>query len=114
MIQATVGFIVYGVHKDGLRDPMGSPFIDEALIIEAKTELRKAGLQSSIGRVATGDQHAHGGALVVVHVSQRIHLRAGIEKETGNFQCVGWSLLLNALDTIGRDVMKQRGVMPPG
>ena len=45
MIQATVGFIVYGVHKDGLRDPMGSPFIDEALIIEAKTELRKAGLQ---------------------------------------------------------------------
>jgi L-fucose isomerase-like protein len=45
VIQATVGFIVYGVHKDGLRDPMGSPFIDEALIIEAKTELRKAGLQ---------------------------------------------------------------------
>jgi len=45
VIQATVGFIVYGVHKDGLRDPMGSPFIDEALIIEAKAELRKAGLQ---------------------------------------------------------------------
>lgn len=45
MIQATVGFIVYGVHKDGLLDPMGSPFIDEALIIEAKAELRKAGLQ---------------------------------------------------------------------
>ena len=45
MIQATVGFIVYGVHKDRLLDPMGSPFIDEALIIEAKAELRKAGLQ---------------------------------------------------------------------
>ena len=29
MIQPTVGFIVYGVHKDGLKDPMGTPFIDE-------------------------------------------------------------------------------------
>ena len=28
MIQATAGFIVYGVHKDGLKDPMGAPFID--------------------------------------------------------------------------------------
>ena len=28
MIQPTVGFIVYGVHKDGLKDPMGAPFID--------------------------------------------------------------------------------------
>ena len=27
-----VGFIVYGVHKDGLQDPMGQPFIDDALI----------------------------------------------------------------------------------
>jgi L-arabinose isomerase len=40
-----VGFIVYGVHKDGLQDPMGSPFIDEKLINQAKETLKKAGLQ---------------------------------------------------------------------
>jgi L-fucose isomerase-like protein len=45
MIQATVGFIVYGVHKDGLEDPMGTPFVDDALIAQAKAALTKAGLQ---------------------------------------------------------------------
>lgn len=45
MMQATVGFIVYGVHKDGLQDPMGTPFVDDALIAEAKDALTKAGLQ---------------------------------------------------------------------
>jgi len=40
-----VGFIVYGVHKDGLQDPMGSPFINEKLINQAKETLKKAGLQ---------------------------------------------------------------------
>jgi L-fucose isomerase-like protein len=45
VIQATVGFIVYGVHKDGLEDPMGNPFIDEGLLTEAKSALRRAGLQ---------------------------------------------------------------------
>ncbi|MGB0124567.1 MAG: hypothetical protein WBP63_14090, partial [Silvibacterium sp.] len=44
-MQATVGFVVYGVHKDGLQDPMGNPFIDEALITQAKNSLRQAGLQ---------------------------------------------------------------------
>jgi hypothetical protein len=29
MITPKVGFIVYGVHKDGLVDPMGAPFIDD-------------------------------------------------------------------------------------
>src|ERR1700722_7250522 len=45
MIHATVGFIVYGVHKDGLQDPMGTPFVDDALISEAKAALKNAGLQ---------------------------------------------------------------------
>ena len=45
MIQAAVGFIVYGVHKDGLQDPMGTPFVDHALIAEAKAALQNAGLQ---------------------------------------------------------------------
>jgi L-fucose isomerase-like protein len=45
MMQATVGFIVYGVHKDGLQDPMGTPLVDDALIAEAKDALTRAGLQ---------------------------------------------------------------------
>jgi len=39
-----VGFIVYGVHKDGLKDPMGTPFIDDVLIENAKQGLADAGL----------------------------------------------------------------------
>ncbi|MGA9930228.1 MAG: hypothetical protein WBQ13_04760, partial [Terriglobales bacterium] len=45
MIQATIGFIVFGVHKDGLKDPMGAPFIDEAVVQRAKTALVAAGLK---------------------------------------------------------------------
>ncbi len=44
MIKTKIGFIVYGVHKDGLADPMGTPFIDETLIGDAKSALRNAGL----------------------------------------------------------------------
>ncbi len=44
MITPRVGFIVYGVHKDGLRDPMGKPFIDDALIERSKKALLDAGL----------------------------------------------------------------------
>ncbi len=45
MIQPTIGFIVYGVHKDGLPDPMGKPFIDESIIAAAKRQLIAAGIQ---------------------------------------------------------------------
>ena len=45
MIKAKVGFIVFGVHKDGLKDPMGTPFIDDALVRRSAAALRKAGLQ---------------------------------------------------------------------
>ena len=45
MIQPTVGFIVYGVHKDGLKDPSGTPFIDEAIIRNSKKALSAAGLK---------------------------------------------------------------------
>jgi L-fucose isomerase-like protein len=44
MITPNVGFVVYGVHKDGLQDPMGTPFIDEALVGKCKKALRDAGL----------------------------------------------------------------------
>ena len=45
MIKPKVGFVVYGVHKDGLKDPMGNPFIDSALIEKAKQALLEAGLE---------------------------------------------------------------------
>jgi L-fucose isomerase-like protein len=45
VIQPNVGFIVYGVHKDGLKDPMGKPFIDQALVERSKKALTKAGLK---------------------------------------------------------------------
>ena len=44
MITPKIGFIVYGVHKDGLNDPMGMPFIDDGLISNAKTALQQAGM----------------------------------------------------------------------
>ena len=45
MIKAKIGFIVYGVHKDGLKDPMGTPFIDDDLVMKAKSSLKEAGLE---------------------------------------------------------------------
>ena len=45
MIQPTIGFIVYCVHKDGLLDPMGKPFIDESILAAAKRQLIAAGVQ---------------------------------------------------------------------
>ncbi len=45
MIQSTVGFIVYGVHKDGLKDPMGKPFIDENIVDSAKNALTDSGVK---------------------------------------------------------------------
>lgn len=45
MIQPTVGFIVYGVHKDGLKDPMGAPFIDDKIVEQSKQALRQAGVK---------------------------------------------------------------------
>ncbi len=45
MIQPTIGFVVYGVHKDGLNDPSGTPFIDDAVVLRAKSALRTAGLK---------------------------------------------------------------------
>ena len=44
MIKPTAGFIVYGVHKDGLKDPMGQPFIDEAIVAQSKKALTDRGL----------------------------------------------------------------------
>ena len=49
MKKPKVGFIVYGVHKDGLKDPMGTPLIDGALMNSAKkTENGAATNQTSL------------------------------------------------------------------
>lgn len=45
MIHPTAGFIVYGVHKDGLQDPMGQPFIDDALVARSKKALADRGVK---------------------------------------------------------------------
>lgn len=45
MIKTKAGFIVYGVHKDGLNDPMGQPFIDEKIVAGAKQALQDAGIE---------------------------------------------------------------------
>ncbi len=45
MITPRMGFIVYGVHKDGLNDPMGQPFIDDQIIARSKKALIERGIQ---------------------------------------------------------------------
>ena len=45
MLKTKIGFIVFGVHKDGLLDPMGTPFIDEKLIVNSKKALKNAGME---------------------------------------------------------------------
>ena len=44
MIKPKVGFIVYGVHKEGLQDPMGTPFIDNKIVAGAKKALKNNGI----------------------------------------------------------------------
>jgi len=59
MIQPKVGFIVYGVHKDGLEDPMGKPFIDSDLVEQAKSALRSTGMELVVEpRVIASKQEA--------------------------------------------------------
>ncbi|MGB9553657.1 MAG: hypothetical protein ACPL7L_04715, partial [bacterium] len=45
MITPRFGFIVFGVHKDGLRDPLGQPFIDEGIIAQCREALRNKGIE---------------------------------------------------------------------
>ncbi len=45
MIRPKIGFIVYGVHKDGLLDPGGMPFIDNKIVTNAKKALADSGLE---------------------------------------------------------------------
>lgn len=44
-MKVKAGFIVFGVHKDGLNDPMGKPFIDEDIIKNSKKALMQSGIE---------------------------------------------------------------------
>lgn len=44
MIQSKAAFVVYGVHKDGLKDPDGNLFIDQNVIDGAKAALKNEGI----------------------------------------------------------------------
>ena len=45
MVTPKAAFVVYGVHKDGLQDPMGIPFIDDELVKKSKQALIDAGVE---------------------------------------------------------------------
>jgi L-fucose isomerase-like protein len=45
MLKPKIGFVVYGVHKAGLLDPMGTPFIDEKIIEKSRNALTKCGVE---------------------------------------------------------------------
>ena len=45
MLKPKVGFIVYGVHKDGLKDPSGDPFIDEKIVESSLKSLAGRGVE---------------------------------------------------------------------
>ena len=45
MEKTKAAFVVYGVHKDGLQDPMGAPFVDEDIVRKSREALEGAGLE---------------------------------------------------------------------
>lgn len=46
MLKPRVAFVIYGVHKDGLLDPQGQPFVDQRVIDCARKALQCIGLES--------------------------------------------------------------------
>ncbi len=56
MIPTKVGFIVYGVHKDGLKDPMDTPFINQDIVNNARQALINAGLEVVMHNVVVADK----------------------------------------------------------
>jgi L-fucose isomerase-like protein len=72
LIQPTVGFIVYGVHKDGLKDPMGVPFIDDAIVKRSKEALLNAGMNVVTHDVVIATKEEARSALKKMKVDDRI------------------------------------------
>lgn len=74
MIQPTVGFIVYGVHKDGLKDPMGVPFIDDAIVKKSKEALVKEGMNVVTHNLVIATKEEARSALKKMKVDDRIDM----------------------------------------
>jgi L-fucose isomerase-like protein len=72
LIQPTVGFIVYGVHKDGLKDPMGVPFIDDAIVKQSKEALINAGMNVVTHDVVIASKEEARTALKKMKVDDRV------------------------------------------
>lgn len=72
MIRPTVGFIVYGVHKDGLKDPMGQPFIDDALVARSKKALLDRGMDLVVHDVVVATKAEAAAALKRMKDDERI------------------------------------------
>jgi len=72
MIRPTVGFIVYGVHKDGLKDPMGQPFIDDALVARSQKALADQGVDLVVHDVVVASKAEAAAALKRMKDDERI------------------------------------------
>ncbi len=72
MIRPTVGFIVYGVHKDGLKDPMGQPFIDDAVVARSKKALADRGMDLVVHDVVVATKSEAAAALKRMKDDERI------------------------------------------
>ena len=53
MVQSKTAFVVYGVHKNGLKDPDGNLFIDYGKIEAAKKALIGEGIDRDLARRVT-------------------------------------------------------------
>lgn len=45
MIKTKVGFVIYGVHKDGITDNMGTPHMNYKLFEKCKDAIRKHNIE---------------------------------------------------------------------
>jgi hypothetical protein len=55
-MDVTAGFVVYGVHKDGLKDPLGTPFIDERIVEAARGALTARGVRLAENQVVVASK----------------------------------------------------------
>ena len=72
MIRPTAGFIVYGVHKDGLLDPMGQPFIDEEIVARSKQALKDRGIDLAEHEIVVASKEEARAALKKMKTDDRI------------------------------------------
>jgi L-fucose isomerase-like protein len=72
MIEPAAGFVVFGVHKDGLEDPMGRPFIDPALVDRCKSALRNRGVKLVEHEVVVASKREAAAALGAMKRDERV------------------------------------------